>query len=81
MYALQQAPISCRMFTSEGYSTHNTKIVRKVTFKIGFSPVLVVQDSDITIKENEFWGSEGLWELLTRKNVKKEHVNSDDVRK
>ena len=39
------------------------------TFKIGDSPVLVDQDGDITIKENEFRGSEGLWELLTRKNV------------
>jgi hypothetical protein len=43
-------------------------------FKIGDSPVLVDQDGDITVKENEFRGSEGLWELLTRKNVNKEHV-------
>jgi hypothetical protein len=43
--------------------------------------VLVDQDGDITIKENEFRGSEGLWELLTRKNVNKEHVTSDDLRK
>ena len=41
------------------------------SFKIGDSPVLVDQDGDITIKENEFRGSEGLWELLTRKNVNK----------
>jgi len=26
-------------------------------------------------------GPEGLWELLTRKNVNKEHVTSDDMRK
>ena len=44
------------------------------TFKIGDSPVLVDQDGDITIKENEFRGSEGLWELLTRNNVNKEHL-------
>jgi len=43
--------------------------------------VLVDQDGDITIKENEFRGSEGLWELLTRKDVNKEHVTSDDLRK
>jgi len=51
------------------------------TFKIGDTPVLVDQDGDITIKENEFRGSEGLWELLTRKNANKEHVTSDDLRK
>jgi len=43
--------------------------------------VLVDQDGDITIKENEIRGSEGLWDLLTRKNVNKEHVSSDDLRK
>ena len=42
--------------------------------------MLVVQDGDITIKEKEFRGSEGLWELLTRKRVNKEHVTSDDLR-
>ena len=31
------------------------------TFKIGDSSVLVVQDGEITIKENEFRGSEGVW--------------------
>jgi hypothetical protein len=51
------------------------------TFKIGDSPVLVDLDGNITIKENEFRDSEGLWELLTRKNVNKEHVTSDDLRK
>ena len=43
--------------------------------------MLVEQDGDITINENEFRGSEGLWELLKRKNVIKEHVTSDDLRK
>jgi len=50
-------------------------------FKIGDSPMLVDQDGDIMIKENEFRGSKGLWELLTRKNVNKEHVTLDDLRK
>ena len=40
--------------------------------------MLVDQDGDITIKEKEFRGSDGLWELLTRKRVNKEHVTSDD---
>ena len=35
------------------------------TFKIVDSPVLVDQDGDNTIKENEFRGSEVLWELLS----------------
>jgi len=49
-------------------------------FKIGDFSVVVDQDGDITIKEKEFRGSEGLWELLTRKRVNKEHVTSDDLR-
>jgi len=51
------------------------------TFKIGDSPVLVDQDGDITIKENEFRGFEGLWDFLTRKNVNKENVTSNEMRK
>jgi len=50
------------------------------TIKIGDSPVLVEKDGDITIKEDELRCSEGLWVLLTRKNVNKEHVTSDDLR-
>jgi len=50
-------------------------------FKIDDSPVLVDQDDDITSMQNEFRGSEVLWELLTRKNVNKEHMTSDDQRK
>jgi hypothetical protein len=52
-----------------------------VIFKIGDSPVLVDQDGDITYKENEFVGTEGLRELLKRKTVNKEHVTTDDLRK
>ena len=44
-------------------------------------PVLVDQDGDITITENEFRDTEGLWELLTRKRLNKENVTSDDLRK
>jgi len=43
--------------------------------------VLVDQDGDITIKENEFRCSEELWGLLTRKNVNKEQMTSDDLSK
>ena len=50
-------------------------------FKIGDSPVLVDQEGDITIKENEFRCSEVMWDLLTRKNVNKKHVTSDDLTK
>ena len=49
-------------------------------FKIGDSAVLVVQDGDITIKEKQFRGSKGLWELLTSKRVNKEHVTSEELR-
>ena len=49
-------------------------------FKIGDSALLVDQDGDITIKAKEFRVSEGLWELLTRKRVNKEHVTSEDLR-
>ena len=48
-------------------------------FKIGDSAVVVDRYGDITIKEKEFRGSEGLWDLLTRKGVNKEHVTSDDL--
>jgi len=50
-------------------------------FKIRESAVLVDQDGDITIKENEFRRSEGLWDLLTRKRVNIVHVRSDYLRK
>jgi hypothetical protein len=68
------------MFTRGGFSTQYGVRKDDDKFKIGDSSVLVVQDGDITIKEKEFRGSEGLWELLTRKRVNKEHVTSDDLR-
>jgi len=42
--------------------------------------VLVDQLDDITIKGKEFWGSDVLWELLTRRRLNKEHVISGDLR-
>ena len=48
-------------------------------FKIGDSAMLVDQGGDVTIMENEFRGSVGLWDLLTSKRVNKEHVTSDDL--
>jgi len=42
--------------------------------------VVVDTDCDITIKEKEFRGSEGLWDLLTCKRLNKHHITSDDLR-
>ena len=44
---------------------------------IGDSAQLVDTDSDITIKGQEFRGTKGLWELLTRKNVNRTHITTD----
>jgi len=57
--------------------------IRKVgdSFKIGDSDVLLDTDSDITIKGQEFRGTKGLWELLTRKNVNRKHITTDDLKK
>ena len=38
-------------------------------FKIGDTDVVLNTEYDITIKEKEFRGPEGVWELLTRKKV------------
>ena len=51
------------------------------SFMIGDSAVLVDNDSDITIKGQEFRGTKGLWELLTRKNVNRKHITTDDLKK
>ena len=37
----------------------------------GDSPVFINPDDNFTIKGNVFKGTEGLWELLTSKNVNK----------
>jgi len=51
------------------------------SFKIGDTTVLVDPDSDITIKGREFKATTGLWELLTRKNVDRKTITTDDLRK
>jgi len=51
------------------------------SFKIGDSTVLVDPDSNYTIKGREFRGTTGLWELLTRKNVDRKNVTTDDLKK
>jgi hypothetical protein len=48
------------------------------TFMIVDSLVHVNTDVDITIKNTRFKGTEGLWELLTRKNVNMERVSKTD---
>jgi len=57
--------------------------IRKVgdSFMIGDSAVIVDTDRDITIKGQEFRGTKGLWELLTRKNVNRKHIMTDDLKK
>ena len=44
------------------------------------SAVVINTDIVITVKEKEFRGSEGLWELLTRNREIKQHVTIDDLR-
>jgi len=47
---------------------------------IGDSAVLVDTDSDITIKGQEFRGTKGLWQLLTRKKVNRKLITTDDLK-
>jgi hypothetical protein len=47
---------------------------------IGDSPVDVDVNSNIHIKKQEFQGTKGLWELLTRKRVDKKQISTDDLR-
>ena len=42
------------------------------TFMIGESQLTVDSDSDITIKGKRFRGTQGLWELLTRRKIQRE---------
>jgi len=58
-----------RQFLDTKYGIPNEGVI----FKFGVSVVVINTDSDIKIKE-EFLGSEGLWELLTHKNVNRQHV-------
>ena len=49
------------------------------TFMIGNSPVEVDNNSNVHIKQREFKGTQGLWELLTRKRVDKKVVTDNDL--
>jgi hypothetical protein len=49
-------------------------------FMIGDSALTVDSDTDIWIKGNRFKGTRGLWELFTRKNVKREIITSADLK-
>jgi len=40
---------------------------------------IAVDTGDISIKEKVFYGSKGLWEMLTRKNVNTEFVTKDGL--
>ena len=57
--------------------------IRKVgdSFMIGDSAILVDTDSDMAIKGQELRGTKGLWEILTRKNVNRKHITTDDLTK
>jgi len=47
---------------------------------IGDSRVGVDRDGNIHIKNVEFPATKGLWELLTRKNVNKKSITTDDLK-
>jgi len=47
---------------------------------IGDSPVFIDPDDNITIKGRVFRGTEGLWELLTRKNVNTQLVGKEGLK-
>ena len=49
-------------------------------FMIGDSRVGVDRDGNIHIKNVEFPATKGLWELLTRKNVNKKSITTDDLK-
>ena len=47
---------------------------------IGDSPVFIDPDDNFTIKRTAFRGTDGLWELLTRKNVNTEVIKKNDLK-
>ena len=49
-------------------------------FMIGDSKLSVDRDSDITIKGKHFGGTQGLWELLTRRKIRRDKLSTDDLR-
>jgi len=46
---------------------------------IGDSPVFLDPDDNVTIKGTVFRGTEGLWVLLTRKNVNTQLIGKEDL--
>jgi hypothetical protein len=49
-------------------------------FMIGDSTLTVGKQSDINIRGKNFKGTQGLWELLTRKNVDRKLITPDDLK-
>jgi len=47
---------------------------------IGDSPMFIDRDDIFTNKFTAFRGTEGLWDLLTRKNVNTEVINKADFK-
>jgi len=47
---------------------------------IGDSQVFMDPDANLTIKGTVFRGSEGLWELLTRKNENRQVMGKEDLK-
>ena len=47
---------------------------------IGNSDVIADAKGDITIEEKRFRCTRGLWELLTRKNVKSDVITNSDLK-
>ena len=47
---------------------------------IGDSQVSVDKDSHVTVKGKHFRGTQGLWELLTRRKVQRDKLTTDDLR-
>lgn len=49
------------------------------TFMIGDSPVTVDEGGDVTVAEVTYEGTEGLWELLTKKKVDRSLIMQADM--
>ena len=66
-----------RLFLDKQYSIHDKgeKLI------IGDSPVFIDTDDMVTIKGKAFRGTEGLWEILTRKSPNTQLVGKEDLRK
>jgi hypothetical protein len=50
------------------------------TFMIGNATLSVENESNITIYDKQYTSTRGLWEPLTRKNVKKDIVTTRDMK-